>query len=68
MKSSTNSYMLVKEAYEKLIGYSLTKQGLDFLKEDHEQTIQEQITITEIPAPPFKEQKRAEFLLSDFSI
>jgi tripeptide aminopeptidase len=66
MKSSINSSMLVKESYEQLIAYFLTQQGLDFLKEDHEQTIQEQITITEIPAPPFKEQKRAEFLLSRF--
>jgi tripeptide aminopeptidase len=64
MKSSTYSFKMVKEAYEKLVAYSLTQRGLDFLKGDHEQTIQEQIVITEIPAPPFKEQKRAEFILS----
>lgn len=33
--------------------------GLDFIEADHDQTVAEQIEITEIPSPPFKEDKRA---------
>jgi acetylornithine deacetylase/succinyl-diaminopimelate desuccinylase-like protein len=64
MKSKTYSSKLVKDAYETLLADSLTQEGLEFLKGDHEQTIKEQIVITQIPAPPFKEQKRAAFILS----
>lgn len=33
--------------------------GLDFIESDHDQTVAEQIEITEIPSPPFKEDERA---------
>lgn len=50
----------VKKYYEQITANDQVKQGLDFIKADHEQTVSEQIDITEIPAPPFKEQLRAE--------
>ena len=34
------------------------KAGLDFLEEDNDYTTQEQIALTEIPAPTFQEQER----------
>lgn len=33
--------------------------GLRFLEQDHQNTISEQIALSEIPAPPFKEDQRA---------
>lgn len=63
MKTSTDISQ-IKEAYQKLSTDVVVKQGLDFLKSDHDQTINEQIVIAEIPAPPFKEKRRAEFILS----
>ena len=35
------------------------KTAFDFIEKDDEQTIKNLITLTEIPAPPFKEDKRA---------
>lgn len=39
------------------------RQGLDFIKNDHANTITDQKTIVAIPAPPFKEKVRAEYYL-----
>jgi len=64
MNISTLANNKVKEVYQKISSDPLTKQGLDFLEKDHERTINEQIVICEIPAPPFKEQKRAEYILT----
>lgn len=49
----------IKEAFTALIEYEGVKKGLVFIEQDHEKTVQEQIAITEIPAPPFKEETRA---------
>src|SRR3954470_21661193 len=35
------------------------KAALDILKADNAWTLQQQMELTQIPAPPFKEQKRA---------
>jgi tripeptide aminopeptidase len=35
------------------------KQAAVFIEGDYERFVQELITLTEIPAPPFKEQQRA---------
>ncbi|WP_042472142.1 M20/M25/M40 family metallo-hydrolase [Bacillus ndiopicus] len=50
----------VKEAIENLIKDPAVQKGFKFIEADHQHTIEEQIEITEIPAPPFKERKRAE--------
>ncbi|TWT01598.1 M20/M25/M40 family metallo-hydrolase [Planomicrobium sp. CPCC 101079] len=63
MKTSTLFTIKVEDAYRKISYDPLTKEGMVFLEKDHQQTISEQIVITEIPAPPFKEQKRAEYVL-----
>ena len=43
------------------------RRALEFLKAIEAETIAEQIAICEIPAPPFKEQKRAEYLKRRFT-
>lgn len=50
----------VQNAYQKLMSQPAVKQGLDFIKADHDNTVAEQKEICAIPAPPFKEQVRAE--------
>lgn len=46
-------------AFGKLGTHAAVKQALDFIKADDERTLKEQIELTEIPAPPFKESVRA---------
>jgi tripeptide aminopeptidase len=46
--------------YLTLGAHPLVQQGLAFLRKDHENTIADQKAIAAIPAPPFKEQVRAE--------
>ena len=50
----------VTEAFEKLKKFEAVEKGLAFIEKDHGRTVKEQIELTEIPAPPFKEQQRAE--------
>lgn len=50
----------VKSTFNKLLDQEAIKRGLSFIEQDHKRTIAEQIEMTEIPAPPFKEQVRAE--------
>lgn len=40
------------------------KQAVAALEADHDRFVRELVTLTEIPAPPFKEQKRAEAFLA----
>jgi acetylornithine deacetylase/succinyl-diaminopimelate desuccinylase-like protein len=47
-----------KSAIEVLSKDPKVKAGLDFLEEDNDYTTQEQIALTEIPAPTFQEQER----------
>ncbi|GGE55809.1 peptidase M20 [Pullulanibacillus camelliae] len=55
------------EQLEQLKRLKQVQLGLHFLEKDHEATVEEQITITEIPSPPFKEGKRAAYLKNRFS-
>jgi tripeptide aminopeptidase len=50
-----------KSAFTAMIANPLVKKGLAFLEADDAKTLADQKTITAIPAPPFKEQKRAEY-------
>lgn len=49
----------IKEAFNKLTEHESVKKGLAFIEGDHGKTVREQIALTEIPAPPFKEETRA---------
>lgn len=49
----------IKQAFQLLTEQEAVKKGLAFIQRDHDRTVQEQIAITEIPAPPFKEEIRA---------
>ncbi|WP_332824373.1 M20/M25/M40 family metallo-hydrolase [Ramlibacter sp.] len=46
-------------AFGKLGAHAAVKQALDFIKAEDERTLKDQIELTEIPAPPFKESVRA---------
>ena len=53
----------VQQAYATLNQQAEVQQGLAFIQDDHQQTVQDQITITEIPAPPFSEDQRAQYYM-----
>lgn len=53
----------VKDTVNNLLKNDVVQKGMEFIKTDHQHTVDEQIEITEIPAPPFKEHKRAEDLM-----
>jgi tripeptide aminopeptidase len=50
-----------KGAFAAINAHPLVKIGLAFLEADDAKTLNDQKTMTVIPAPPFKEQKRAEY-------
>ncbi|SFB10537.1 Acetylornithine deacetylase/Succinyl-diaminopimelate desuccinylase [Lentibacillus halodurans] len=50
---------IVRSTYEKLMENKTIQETLKFIESDHRRTVEEQIAITEIPAPPFKEEVRA---------
>ncbi len=47
-----------------IISNASFKQAAAFLDSDHDRFVRELVSLTEIPAPPFKEQKRAEACLA----
>ena len=54
----------VDQAYTQLLAAPAVKELLDAVKADHERSIDDLRMLTEIEAPPFKEQKRAEAFLA----
>src|SRR5688500_1632925 len=46
-------------AFARLTAHAAVKTGLDFIRAEDERTLKDQIELTEIPAPPFKEAARA---------
>lgn len=60
MVGKTELPEVIKDTYINLLASEKVQQGLSFIHGDHDQTIKEQIAITEIPAPPFKEAERAD--------
>src|SRR5512145_3264843 len=53
-------------AFGRLAAAPAVKQALDFIKAEDERTLKDQIELTEIPAPPFKESVRAAEFLKRF--
>lgn len=51
---------VTEAAFTKLTAHAKVQQAVDFLKADDERTLKDQIELTEIPAPPFKEAVRAQ--------
>ncbi|WP_163970250.1 M20/M25/M40 family metallo-hydrolase [Oceanobacillus halotolerans] len=49
----------VRNKYKDLMKNQTIQETLKFIESDHSRTVEEQIAITEIPAPPFKEETRA---------
>lgn len=57
---------MVERVLDKLAGVEKVKEALDFLKEDNDNTTNDQIAITSIPAPTFQEQVRGEEFVRRF--
>jgi tripeptide aminopeptidase len=53
-------------AQESLLSRDDIQGGLQYIVANYERFIEKQIQISEIPAPPFKEQTRAEFMAGEF--
>ena len=51
------------EAFSRITAYESVQSSLQRIIETEPDTIQEQFSITEIPAPPYKEQERAAYYL-----
>jgi tripeptide aminopeptidase len=45
---------------DRLLNHHVIQQAIQFIHDYDDQTVQNQITITEVPAPPFMEDERAE--------
>lgn len=56
----------VEEAMRRLSASESVKSLLEAIRQDDDATRDQQIEICEVPAPPFKETKRGELLLSLF--
>lgn len=54
----------IDQAYGQLLAAPQVKQLLDAVKADHARSVEDLKALTEIEAPPFKEQKRAEAFLA----
>lgn len=57
----------VQDVYEILINDKSVKGALEFLQQDNENTVAEQIEFTAIPAPTFDEHVRGQFFLKRFN-
>ena len=56
----------VKAVIQKLTSLDSVKKALTFLKEDHENSISDQLELVQIPAPTFHEEKRAAYMTEAF--
>lgn len=57
---TSTSKVFAKE-FEQLLDLQQVRDALYFLKQDNEQTTKDQIEVTEVEAPPFKEETRAAY-------
>ncbi|PAE08454.1 peptidase M20 [Terribacillus saccharophilus] len=57
----TSSSKVFAKEFEQLLDLQQVRDALYFLKQDNEQTTRDQIEVTEVEAPPFKEEIRASF-------
>ena len=50
----------IRKRFDQLLTDPLVRDGLQFIESDAKPRLEEQIQLTEIPAPPFGEKERAE--------
>lgn len=58
--------LVSSQTFTQVASHPQVKRALDFIKEKEAETVNEQAVICEIPAPPFKEQQRAEYFKKRF--
>jgi tripeptide aminopeptidase len=56
----------VLDVYELLLNMDAVKKGLEFIEKTQEETIEDQINLTKIPAPTFYESVRGEYFFKKF--
>ncbi len=56
----------IQALMDQITGMESVQKALAFLKEDHENSIAEQLELVQIPAPTFHEEKRAEYMAAKF--
>ena len=56
----------VKEIVDKMVSLDAVKKGLEFIKEDNDQTVQNQLDLAMIPSPTFHEQEKAKAFMKYF--
>ena len=49
-----------------ITGSEAVKKALEFLQQDHERCVREQVEITKIPAPTYHEERRAAYMTEQF--
>ncbi len=59
MVAGAASAQTAEQRVQTILGSAPYRDARAFLEADHDRFVKELITLTEIPAPPFKEQKRA---------
>lgn len=64
-ESSADDEVEINQQYldemDRLTAMESVNEALSFIEETDDQTIEDQITLTEIPAPPFAEEERGEY-------
>lgn len=56
----------ILDLYKRLLVEENVKKGLQFIESQQDETLEEQIRLTKIPAPTFLEEKRGEYFLNKF--
>ena len=59
LAAATASAQTPEQRVQTIVSSAPFRNAKTFLEADHERFVKELIALTEIPAPPFKEQKRA---------
>lgn len=67
VKLNDISSKAVQNVFKTLIDTKVVKEALEFLEQDNENTVAEQIELTAIPAPTFDEHVRGEFFQKRFN-
>jgi tripeptide aminopeptidase len=67
VKLNDSSSKKVQTVFKTLIDTKVVKRALDFLEQDNENTVTEQIELTAIPAPTFDEHVRGQFFQKRFN-
>lgn len=58
----------IREAVRTLTALPRVQRALQYIRDDHENSIRQQLELVQIPAPTFSEQKRAAYMAEQFRV